>query len=203
MEKVKELYIIRHGETDYNLKKIVQGSGVDASLNDNGRGQAASFYATYKEEGFDKIYISKLKRTRESVNAFIADGIPHEELVGLNEISWGAREGNPFTPEENKYYYSILERWQQGETTIPVEGGESPEEVALRQQIAIKHIMAQEGEHKVLICMHGRAMRILLAQLFNYPISNMDLFLHQNLGLYKIRATKNQFQLINYNQRDF
>lgn len=203
MEKVKELYIIRHGETDYNLKKIVQGSGVDASLNDNGRGQAASFYANFRNEGFDKVYISKLKRTRESVNAFIADGIPYEALEGLNEISWGAREGNPFTPEENKYYYSILERWQQGETTIPVEGGESPEEVALRQQIAIKHIMAQENEQKVLICMHGRAMRILLAQLFNYPISNMDLFLHQNLGLYKIRATKNQFQLIAYNQRDF
>ncbi|MFQ3214227.1 MAG: broad specificity phosphatase PhoE [Marivirga sp.] len=203
MEKVKELYIIRHGETDYNLKKIVQGSGVDSSLNENGRQQAAAFYKNYQNEGFDKVYTSALKRTKESVAQFIGDGIPYEALVGLNEISWGAREGNPFTPEENKYYYSVLARWQNGETNLPVEGGESPEEVALRQKEALRHIMAQEDETRVLVCMHGRAMRILLTQLFNYPISNMDVFLHQNLGLYKIKATKNQFQLLSYNERDF
>jgi probable phosphoglycerate mutase len=123
--------------------------------------------------------------------------------VGLNEISWGSREGMPFSPEENKYYHSVLERWQNGETSLPVEGGESPEQVAFRLKAAFNHIMEQEAESKVLICMHGRAMRILLAQLFNYPLSNMDTFLHQNLGLYKLKATKEQVQLIAYNERNF
>jgi probable phosphoglycerate mutase len=197
---VKELYIVRHGQTDYNLKKIVQGSGVDASLNENGRAQAGAFYEAYKNEGFDKIYVSDLRRTLESVQQFIDDGIHYERLSGLNEISWGAREGVPFNEETNKYYYSVLEKWQQGHTTLPVEGGESPEEVASRQKEAMQYIMSQIHEKKVLICMHGRAMRILLAHLFNYPLSVMDVFEHQNLGLYRLRATDNQYQLLDYNE---
>lgn len=199
---VKDIYIVRHGQTDYNLKGIVQGSGVDASLNDTGREQAAAFHKAYGNYPFDKLYISTLKRTQESVQGFIDAGLPYEKLSGLNEISWGTREGQPFTPEENKYYYAILERWRQGETSLPVEGGESPDQVAMRQIDVIKHVMKQKQEQKVLICMHGRAMRILLAQLFNYPLSNMDIFEHANLALYHVRATENMFQLIKYNDKE-
>lgn len=196
---VKDLVIVRHGQTEYNLKGIVQGSGVDSSLNETGKKQAKAFYEFYKNYPFDKVYISTLKRTQESIQSFIDDGLSYEKLSGLNEISWGAREGNPFTPEENKYYYSILERWQQGETNLPIEGGEAPAQVAMRQMEAMDYIMKQKDERNVLICMHGRAMRILLCQLFNYPLSNMDVFEHHNLGIYHVRATENMYQLIKYN----
>lgn len=39
----KKIYIIRHGQTDFNLKGIVQGSGVDSSLNDFGVAQSRAF----------------------------------------------------------------------------------------------------------------------------------------------------------------
>ena len=203
MNLVKELYIIRHGETDFNRNGIVQGSGVNSSLNDTGKLQAQLFYEQFKDVPFDKVYVSKLKRTKESVQGFLDAGLPYEELEGLNEISWGDREGNPFTEEENKYYYDILDQWKEGKVDLPVAGGESPVQVAARQKLAMEHIMDQEGEKKVLVCMHGRAMRILLAQLLNYPLSSMDVFLHQNLGLYKLKATKKQYQLVAYNQRSF
>ena len=197
---IKDLFIVRHGQTDYNLKGIVQGSGVDASLNDNGRKQAQAVYNSYKSFPFDKLYISRLRRTQESMQNFINDGLPYEKLEGLNEISWGTREGQPFTPAENKYYFRTLEKWQQGETSLPVEGGESPDEVAMRQLDALKYIFAQKEEEKVLICMHGRAMRILLCQLFNYPLSNMDIFSHANLALYHVKMTASMCQLISYNE---
>ncbi|WMN07135.1 histidine phosphatase family protein [Marivirga arenosa] len=200
---VKDLYIVRHGQTDYNLKGIVQGSGVNASLNENGRRQAEEFFKAYGDFPFDKLYISQLKRTEESTRKFIEKGLEFEKLEGLNEISWGTREGQPFTPEENKYYHSILEKWSQGETSLPVEGGESPDQVAMRQLEAINYIMQKQDEKKVLICMHGRAMRILLAQLFNYPLSNMDIFEHSNLALYHIRHTASMFQLIKYNDKSY
>jgi probable phosphoglycerate mutase len=196
---VKDIYIVRHGQTDYNLKGIVQGSGVDASLNATGINQAYQFFKAYGDFPFDKLYISTLKRTQESVQGFIDRDLSYERLSGLDEISWGTREGQPFTPTENKYYYAMLDRWKNGETALPVEGGESPDQVAMRQLEAMKHIMSKTDERKVLICMHGRAMRILLAQLFNYPLSDMDIFEHTNLGLYHIRATDNMFQLVKYN----
>ena len=48
MTKSKKIYLIRHGQTDFNLQGIVQGSGVDADLNDTGKAQADFFYEKYK-----------------------------------------------------------------------------------------------------------------------------------------------------------
>ncbi|MEO0734980.1 MAG: histidine phosphatase family protein, partial [Bacteroidota bacterium] len=42
------VYIVRHGQTDFNLQGIVQGSGVDASLNDTGRSQGQHLYEQYR-----------------------------------------------------------------------------------------------------------------------------------------------------------
>ena len=41
---MKHIYLVRHGQTDFNLKGIVQGSGVDASINETGLKQAQAFY---------------------------------------------------------------------------------------------------------------------------------------------------------------
>ncbi|MBL7874607.1 MAG: histidine phosphatase family protein [Cyclobacteriaceae bacterium] len=194
----KKIYIIRHGQTDYNLNGIVQGSGVDSSLNSRGREQARSFFQHYKEVPFDKIYTSALRRTRESVEDFLIKGIPSESLPGLNEISWGAKEGQRITPEEDAYYHWMLNQWQLGKTDVRIEGGESPEDVSKRQDVAWDHIMSKM-ESSVLICMHGRAMRILLCKILNYPLRCMDMFEHENLCLYLVEGTNSNFSIRKYN----
>jgi broad specificity phosphatase PhoE len=194
----KKIYIVRHGQTDYNLKGIVQGSGVDSSLNDFGRAQTLAFYNAYKHIVFDKVYTSVLKRTIESVEHFVRDGIPNERLAGLNEISWGRKEGQPITPEEDAYYNYVLAQWQQGETNLRIEGGESPEDVVKRMQPAVDHILKQD-ERTVLICMHGRAIRILLCILLNYPLRSMDMFEHENACLYLLNYTGTMFSVELYN----
>ena len=78
---------------------MVQGSGIDAPLNETGLQQAEAFYQKYKNMSFDKIYVSNLIRTEQSVQKFIDKGIPYESLDDLREISWGIQEGVAFTPE--------------------------------------------------------------------------------------------------------
>lgn len=196
---VKKIYIIRHGQTDFNLQGIVQGSGVNSSLNATGRTQAQAFFDVYKEVPFDKVYTSVLKRTQETVDGFIRMGIAHEALSGLNEISWGSNEGQKITPDEDAYYHWMLQQWQAGNTSLRIEGGESPDEVAARQQPIIKRILENHDEQHVLICMHGRAMRILLCQLLHYPLKSMDLFEHTNLCLYQLNFTGTLFNVSKYN----
>ncbi len=195
----KKIYIIRHGQTDFNLKGIVQGSGVDSSLNQKGRAQAQAFYQLYKHVEFDKIYTSALKRTKESVDLFLNSGIPYESLAGLNEISWGNKEGERITPEEDAYYHWMLNQWQLGNTHERIEGGESPDDVASRQVEALDHILSQTKENTVLVCMHGRAMRILLCRLLNYPLRSMDMFEHENLCLYLLEYTGSMFVVKKHN----
>ena len=183
---MKEIYIIRHGQTDYNLTGRVQGSGIDAPLNETGIKQANAFYEAYKNVGFDKIYTSLLQRTTQTVKGFLDRGLPVERLVGLNEISWGSMEGIAFSELDNGYFERVIKLWQAGETNIPIGKGESPDEVALRQKDAIDLIFSRSEEKKVLVCMHGRAMRILLCQLFNKPLKEMDDFPHHNVGVYHL-----------------
>ena len=163
----KKIYIVRHGQTDFNLRNIVQGSGVDSSLNQRGIAQAKAFFDHYKDVPFDKVYTSALKRTRESVQGFLDLGIPTESIAGLNEISWGTKEGYKITPEEDQYYHYMLKQWQVGNTSLKIEGGESPDDVIKRMKPAVDYIMKHEHEKTILICMHGRAIRILLC----YPSS--------------------------------
>ncbi|TXK24675.1 histidine phosphatase family protein [Pontibacter qinzhouensis] len=195
---IKKIYLIRHGETDFNLQGIVQGSGVNSSLNATGRKQAAHFFDKYKDIRFDKVYTSVLQRSIQSVQGFIDLGIPHEQYEGLNEICWGTREGTLITPEEDAYYYDLLSRWTAGGTSECIEGGESPELVAARQLPVIELLKSRPEEETVLICMHGRAMRILLCNLLNYPLSCMDQFEHQNLCLYELDYTGSMFAVKKY-----
>lgn len=194
----KKIYIIRHGQTDYNLQGIVQGSGVNSSLNVSGRAQARAFYEKYQDVPFEKIYTSALRRTKESVAGFLQKDIPHQSLAELNEISWGSREGQLITPDEDKYYHWMLEQWQEGNTALAIDGGESPETVAKRQHKAMQIILSGP-ESTILICMHGRALRILLCQLLNYPLRSMDMFEHQNLGLYLVDYSSGVFSIRTYN----
>lgn len=198
---IKRLYIVRHGQTDYNLKGVVQGSGIDAPLNENGKKQADAFHKAYKHNTFDKVYVSGLQRTFQSVESFIEDGHDYEMIPNLNEISWGSKEGEAFTPAGNDYYFSILKRWQEGEVDLPIAGGESPAMVAKRLQEALAYIMGKKDEQEVLVCMHGRAMRVLFCVMLNYGLRNMDLFEHQNLCLYQFVWTGSMFVMEKYNDR--
>lgn len=172
---------------------------MDTDLNELGRTQAALFYETYKDVPFDKIYTSALKRSQQSVQKFIDRGIPHDALVGLNEISWGTKEGHRVTPEEDAYYHYMLEQWRLGNTHLKIHGGESPEDVVQRMKPAVDYIMSKPEERNILICMHGRAIRILLCYLLRYPLKSMDLFEHQNLGLYLLHYSGSMFMIEKYN----
>lgn len=190
---MKTIYLIRHGETDFNKKGIVQGSGVDSNLNDFGKRQAQAFFEMYKDIPFDKIYTSTLKRTIQSIEPFLDLGLRHEQHSGLNEISWGIHEGQKVSKEDHKFYLEMLEKWKNGDPTAKIEGGESPLDVQKRQKEILDLILFRKDEAKILVAMHGRAMRILLCHLLNYPLNQMDTFEHQNLCLYKIIHTGTMF----------
>jgi probable phosphoglycerate mutase len=198
LEKI--LYIIRHGQTDLNSKGIVQGKGIDAPLNEVGIKQATAFFQAYQEVSFDRVYTSRLKRTYQTVEPFLSKGIAHESLEGLDEISWGIYEGKEQTPEIVTGFEALVTEWRNGNLHIAVEQGESPMQLIERQRLAMDYILSKEGEQQVLICMHGRAMRILLCWLTGVDPAQMDTFLHTNTSLYKLLYKDGTVQILeNYN----
>ncbi|MFC5284956.1 histidine phosphatase family protein [Pedobacter alpinus] len=198
-QKSKRLYIIRHGETDLNKNGIVQGRGIDSDLNETGIAQGEAFYKMYKNISFDKVYTSKLKRTHQTVAHFIKEGLAWEQLEGLDELAWGEYEGKKSTPELRIAFEQLIKDWALGDYNSKTVGGESPNEVNTRQIAAIQHILAQENEETVLICMHGRAMRLLMCQLMNRSFNHMDEYPHQNTSLYILDYDGENFTMKTFN----
>lgn len=198
----KELYIIRHGETDLNKQGIVQGRGIDSDLNETGRAQAAAFYLKYKDVQFDKVYTSALKRTHQTVKGFIDAGLPWQQLSGLDELAWGVWEGKANNEAAIRAFKGMMEQWDQGNYDAHFDGGESPNDVVVRQKQALEVIESAKNERRVLICMHGRAMRLFLCLLTGKPLSEMTDFPHLNTTLYKVEQTGDQFVITEFNNTD-
>lgn len=191
---VKEIYLIRHGQTDYNKKGIVQGRGVNSHLNETGRKQARLFYEQYKHLPFDNVYTSTLIRTQQTVQDFLENGFAHTIREELDEIDWGIFEGVEHNSSLQETYYRIMELWSQGHVHVKIEGGESAHELQQRQLPFIEYLHQSE-EEKILICSHGRAIRALLCGILDRPLSDMDKFKHDNTCLYKLSYQDGGFNI--------
>ncbi len=194
----KTFYFIRHGQTDLNLKGIVQGRGVDSPLNEMGHKQAQAFYEAFHHVPFDKIYTSTMLRTKQTVRLFLKQGIPSEELSGLDEISWGIYEGKEQDETIITGFEEVVSSWRDGNLDLSIEQGESPNQLVARQQQAISYMLQQHNEERVLVCMHGRAMRIMLCHLTGVPVYLMDDFPHTNTALYVLEYNDGNFTIVDH-----
>ncbi|MCB0503056.1 MAG: histidine phosphatase family protein [Bacteroidetes bacterium] len=190
----KEIYIVRHGQTDFNLKGIVQGRGVDSELNLTGQQQALAFFEHYKHIDFDHIFISELQRTKQTVQHFIDTGIPYQSFPSLDEINWGIYEGVVQDHSMKLEYENIIGQWRNDELHIKIEGGESAADLWERQASFIQLLKDMEF-NRVLVCSHGRSIRALMCALTDTPLKDMDSFSHYNTCLYKVRYSDGKFEV--------
>lgn len=197
----KEIYLVRHGQTDYNRKGIIQGRGVNSELNETGRAQALAFYEHYKHEVFDDVLVSELIRTHQTLAHFEQAGYILNKHAELDEIDWGNHEGKGGDPRLAGEYLALTEKWKAGFLTAKIEGGESPLELQVRQRQFIDNILPNYGP-RVLVCSHGRAIRSMLCNMLNVPLSQMDDFPHTNLSLYKLHQFGDKFEIVLFNSTE-
>ena len=193
-----KLYIIRHAETEYNKKGIIQGSEVDSDINEVGDTQAKLFYEYYKDVNFDKIYVSNLKRTFQTIRRFTENGTEYEKLKEFNEISWGVNQGKSDDLED---YSKLIETWLAGNLDNKFEEGESPNEMSLRLVKGFNKVL-EDNYKTVLLCIHGRALRILLSKIIDNDLTKMDKYIHSNTGLYIIELRNNRYEILESNLRN-
>ena len=157
----KQIYILRHGETEYNRLHIVQGSGVDTSLNEKGRAQAQAFFNHYQHIPFEVVFTSALQRSQQTVELFSDKGIPTEHFAEINEINWGIHEGKKSAPEMVEQYKQLMVAWKNGDYDARLEEGESAAELAARLNQFLEQLK-KRTEQKILVCTHGRTLRCLI-----------------------------------------
>ncbi|HMM81670.1 MAG TPA: histidine phosphatase family protein [Terrimesophilobacter sp.] len=150
--KVTFLYLVRHGETDWNRTHRVQGT-TDIPLNDTGRAQALRAGRLLARRNWDGIYSSPLSRAFETANIIgtelgLTGPLPVPELA---ERNYGEAEG--LTDRE------IARRYP---GTTPVPGRESREAVAARVIPALLTLAEGNPGRQLIVCSHGAVIRTLL-----------------------------------------
>ncbi len=165
-----KLYLIRHGETDWNAEKRLQGS-IDTELNAVGRAQAEAFIPSLESVGITLIYSSNLKRALQTAEILAhALAVPLSVDERLRECSFGTIEG--LTLDELAAQHGGKQSDFFGndgqDYDFRDKGGEDRNGVIERQLSFLSEIK-ECGADAVLLVGHGTSFNSLLSHLGHPP----------------------------------
>jgi uncharacterized phosphatase len=146
------LYLVRHGETDWNAQRRIQGS-TDIPLNSTGRGQAQTTGRLLSRREWDGIYSSPLVRAFETARIIATEvGLAEPGTVdAIVERNYGEAEGLNWEQVEQQF---------PGETPVP--GRETHPEVATRVIPALVSLAKSRPGSALIVVTHGGVIRSVL-----------------------------------------
>lgn len=153
---MKRLYLLRHGQTEFNVKKLVQGR-CDSPLTDLGRQQAGMAAAWLKAHNVvpDKVVSSPLGRAMDTASLVATELLGRDAAVepceGIIERSYG-------TFEEGPHDALPTDVWDPGEDLVPF-GGEGSRALQERMVGTLTNLMGSGGIETLLAVSHGSASR--------------------------------------------
>lgn len=163
-----KLYLIRHGETVENSRRITQGQ-LPGHLSASGKSQAKALGLKMKKVKLSAIYSSDLARARDTAKE-IARHHPDLEVqhrVEIRERHWGIYQGI-------KGGGPLFKSLPGGLVRRRPKGGESMIEVRRRVKSFLNYLQRQHGQdHQIAIVSHGGVIRMFLSLIHEKPISKV------------------------------
>lgn len=171
------LYLVRHGETDWNRQHRIQGS-TDIPLNDLGRKQALRTARLLSRQSWDGIYSSPLQRACETaaiIGAELGLGAP-QTLATLVERHYGVAEGLTDRELDRKY-----------PSNAPIPGRETREAVAARVMSTLLALAETSPGGRLIVATHGAVIRTVLLSVKapihrGMPITNGSVHSFRHVG---------------------
>jgi probable phosphoglycerate mutase len=185
------LYLIRHGETDWNIEKRMQGQ-IDINLNMNGVNQANILGELLKKEyKISKLYSSPL--TRAYMTGKIAGdilGLECKKREELMEFNFGDWQGLTYD-EIEKRYPRDWNNWNNCSYQVKINGGETFTQGYKRILKTIGEIVKSNDENTAIIT-HGTSIEFYINYMLNTKIEEikMENIIGENTSIYKIHIDK-------------
>lgn len=174
-----ELWLVRHGQTDWNLANIVQGHS-DIPLNDTGLAQARELADRLNGTHFDALYCSDLIRARQT-GAILAESLNLEVVIEprIREIRQGVWEGFAI-PEIIKMYPEEFKRKNENPLVPAADGAESVAEVVRRMVGVTNELRERHPDQRLLLVTHGFAIAALTCVVRGIPIQEVAGYIPDN-----------------------
>lgn len=165
------VYLIRHGKTEWNKAKRFQGQK-NSPLIEEGKKQVRELGRKLKDHDFAHCYCSPLGRTRETAGLLnLKKEFIHED--SFKEIDLGVLEGETFDKIEPHLMEIIDSFWKaphlfEGKLT----GGEDFQEVQKRSVGRLEELIKEHGEEdQILIVSHGALIKGVINHYLNKPLN--------------------------------
>jgi len=168
-----KVILVRHGETDWNLSKRIQGGNSDTQLNQRGRQQAESLALRLKQEKIQAIYSSPLQRAQDTARAIACyHQLPVEIEPSLKEIEVGELEGMSIA-DVGKHLSEFLVKHKQDEELPRLPGGESLTEVQQRVWGTIQRLVNKHSDGVLVVVGHYFSVLAAVCSVLNLPLSQI------------------------------
>jgi probable phosphoglycerate mutase len=169
------LYIARHGETEWNVRKLIMGH-TNMPLNDIGEQQAQELSEKLKHINFVAAFSSDLLRARRTAEIVMHErSLAVQTKTALRERNYGRFEGQPHDIVRRELF-DLLEAYErEGKSGKPYPDVESDEEVTARLIPVLKEIAVAYPSENVLVVAHGGVLRTLLIHLAFTPPGTIPL----------------------------
>jgi alpha-ribazole phosphatase len=198
-----EILLIRHGETEYNSSKKFTGI-TDVELNGKGREQVLKLGDALKNEVFDHIYSSDLKRCVETGDHLQKCANGRTFSKELREMNFGRWEGLTYVEIKDKYPEE-LEKWENDWTDYIIHKGESFSIMSGRVIKAfdkiLKHHNCNNSNGKIAIISHSGCIRTILCHYIIGSIKDSWKFRVENAAVSRLRVDNDYFYLKSLNER--
>ncbi|WP_297890125.1 histidine phosphatase family protein [Sulfurihydrogenibium sp.] len=187
---MKHIYLCRHGESEYNAKKIVQGH-IDTELTEKGKNQAKALGEFLKDKGIKKIISSDLKRayqTAKIVGKILGLEVHKDERI--REMHFGTWEGLSYDwiyQNAKEHFYN----WLSNPVKHPLPKQEDPFHFEKRLKIFLEDIKKYPDD-SILVVGHGGSIQGLLCIAMGLGIDCLWKFRHDNTGLSLIISNKSK-----------
>ena len=183
----RHLLLVRHGQTDYNLRSKIQGRGIDAPLNRTGERQADLLGDYLRRYAPGALHSSSLLRARQTAGRIAQAVQPNGSRLAsahpeLDEMDFGRLEGvdvDAIRPRLD----TLLQRWSAGDADAAAEQGESPRQVFERAHGRVLQLLMESSHEHTVFVLHGRLLRILFSQWIGEGFHAMDQFPHHNANV--------------------
>ena len=203
--------VVRHGETDWNRNRRMQG-WAPVPLNDRGREQAAAAGEWLADEyAFDRVFVSDLSRTRETAEILLeaAAGTPSAEAPVSHERAWrernlGVYQGLPYEEVADRFpEHGLGGEAYRAPHTVP-EGGESYADMADRVTRRFSEIVDAHPGETVLVVAHGGPIHLLLGYAKELPIPDaLDGHSQENCAVNEFDAADGELAVVRENATDW
>jgi broad specificity phosphatase PhoE len=170
------IILVRHGETDWNLERRIQGGSSNPPLNERGREQAEGLARRLEKEQVRAIYSSPLQRGLDTAKAIARY---HKVRVvaepSLREIEAGELEGVTLA-ELGRYFSEFLIRSDSDDRFPRVPGGESLPEVQRRSWQVVQRAAGENPDGALVLVSHYFAILSVLCSVLGLPLSQISKF---------------------------